>query len=64
MNDLCPICNQPATLICRCALRDSRCARGHQWYHCPIHENVSIVGQIAHRGDAFTCLCDVEPDNE
>ena len=28
----CPICRECATSTCNCALRDSRCSRGHTWH--------------------------------
>lgn len=43
INDLCPVCNGPATGRCRCMRGGRWCAKGHHWHVCKVH-HVRVMG--------------------
>jgi hypothetical protein len=61
IENICPICNESATMTAKCSLRQSFCESGHGWYHCPTHNNVKFVGQADQMLSSFQCICFPEP---
>lgn len=59
MNDICPICGNPAIAWCKCFRRDMYCKCGHQWHICTIHKTI-VLGKSDHSLPTMTCTCKKE----
>lgn len=53
--NLCPVCETPAVVNCKCPRLDSRCANGHEWHYCPVHHDKVNLGMSDHAKSECTC---------
>ncbi len=47
--ELCPVCGEHYTSICKCPIGERRCKNSHVWFMCPVHK---------------TCERELQPDSE
>jgi len=56
MNDACPICGLPPIARCRCFRADCRCAHGHSWHVCTVHQR-TVHAEAPHGVSLSVCTC-------
>ncbi len=53
--NLCPVCQKPAKMTCKCPRLDSTCENGHEWHYCPVHHDKVNLGHSDHAKSDCTC---------
>lgn len=62
MENLCPVCKEPAVITCKCPIGDSECKNGHEWHRCLVHKKI-VQGPSDHSKDTMACHCQDTPKN-